>query len=160
MAKANTSGLAVRGKQGQRLLFMDVNGGEASLRWITSFLEETAHHLMNRQPTCQYSTCFTLNNIYRFNYFFYLPWKKCCFIREVTDFPLRWDSLLIHSYGISKWPLSFAQLWLKFNDIKNVTWLVIKAHVIQVPYQSVTFDVTSEWLTNGISPESPITFEC
>ncbi len=21
-------------------------------------------------------------------------------------------------------------------------------------------DVTSEWLTNGISPESPITFEC
>ncbi len=31
---------------------------------------------------------------------------------------------------------------------------------VGVPYQSVTFDVTSEWLTNGISPESPITFEC
>ncbi len=35
---------------------------------------------------------------------------------------------------------------------------IVSTH--SVPYQSVTFDVTSEWLTNGISPESPITFEC
>ncbi len=27
---------------------MDVNVGEASLRWINSFLEETAYHLMNQ----------------------------------------------------------------------------------------------------------------
>ncbi len=31
---------------------MDVNGGEASLHWINSFLEETAYHLINRQPIC------------------------------------------------------------------------------------------------------------
>ncbi len=29
---------------------MDVNGGEASLRWINSFLEETANHL-NHEST-------------------------------------------------------------------------------------------------------------
>ncbi len=29
--------------------------------------------------------------------------------------------------------------------------------VFGVPYQSVTFEITSVWLTNGISPKSPIT---
>ncbi len=53
MAKANASGLAVRGKGDQRPFFlMDVNGGEASLHRINSFLEETAYHLMNQQPIC------------------------------------------------------------------------------------------------------------
>ncbi len=52
-AKANASSLAVCGKGDQRPFFlMDVNGVEASLRWINSFLEETANHLMNRQPIC------------------------------------------------------------------------------------------------------------
>ncbi len=41
-------------------------------------------------------------------------------------------ALLIHSYGICKWRLSVAQLWMKFNDVKAVMWLVIMAHVIQV----------------------------
>ncbi len=33
----------------EAFFLMDVNGGEASLRWINSFLEETAYHLMNQQ---------------------------------------------------------------------------------------------------------------
>ncbi len=45
----------------------------------------------------------------------------------------------------------------KIWNIKNVALYMKKYNI---PYQSVTFDVTSEWLTNGISPESPITFEC
>ncbi len=48
-AKANSSGLAVCGKGDQRPFFlMDVNGGEASLCRINSFLEETAYNLTNR----------------------------------------------------------------------------------------------------------------
>ncbi len=49
----------------------------------------------------------------------------------------------------------FSTLIIIITIINN--WELI---VSMVPYQSVTFDVTSEWLTNGISPESPITFEC
>ncbi len=45
---------------------------------------------------------------------------------------IQFTALLIHSYGIRKWPLSFTQLWLNFSDVKTVMWLVIKAHVIQV----------------------------
>ncbi len=52
-AKANASGLAVCGKETRgRIFWMDVSGEEASLRWINSFLEETAYHLMNQQPIC------------------------------------------------------------------------------------------------------------
>lgn len=45
---------------------------------------------------------------------------------------IQFTALLIHSYGIRKQRLSVAQLWLKFNDVEAVMWLVIKAHVIQV----------------------------
>ncbi len=45
---------------------------------------------------------------------------------------IQFTALLIHSYGIRKQRLSVAQLWLKFNDMKVVMWLVIMAHVIQV----------------------------
>ncbi len=38
----------------------------------------------------------------------------------------------INSYGLYKGQLSAVQLWLKFNDVKAVFWLVIKTHVIQV----------------------------
>lgn len=50
-ANANAFGLSVHGKGDQRPFFflMDLNGGEASLDWINSFLEETVYYLMNKQ---------------------------------------------------------------------------------------------------------------
>ncbi len=45
---------------------------------------------------------------------------------------IQFMALLIHSYGIRKWRLSVTQLWLKFNEVKAVMWLVIKGHMVWV----------------------------
>ncbi len=79
---------------------------------------------------------FYINNTFGLNYFkrVYTE-KKCRFIRSHWLFAtggIQFTALLIHSYGIRKRRLSVAQLWLKFNGVKAVMWLVIKAHVIQV----------------------------
>ncbi len=55
MANANASASAFGSpweKRPEAFFYCVVDGGEASLRWINSFLEETAYHLMNRQPVC------------------------------------------------------------------------------------------------------------
>ncbi len=55
---------------------------------------------------------------------------------------------------------AFASCWRHWLCVRAaLCWMKWILQYV-VPYQSVTFDVTSEWLTNGISPESPITFEC
>ncbi len=77
--------LTLRLREGdQRPFFwMDVNGKEASLHWINSFLEETAYHLMNQQLNL------LIFNMFYTKQYFVLDWtifKKCCFTGEVTDF--------------------------------------------------------------------------
>ncbi len=63
--------------------------------------------------------------------------KQMCFIREVTEFlwqvgfSLRHISLIpmVSVNGVIE---CLAQIWLKFNNVEAIMWLVIKAHMIQV----------------------------
>ncbi len=54
------------------------------------------------------------------------------------------------------------EMWKTAPEIELISYLHANSsqltQAVPVPYQSVTFDVTSEWLTIWISPESPITF--
>ncbi len=100
MAKANASGLAEYvGKGDQRPFFlMDVNGGEASLRWINSFLEETAHHLINQQPICLIYNMFYTKQYFWIELFLEFYTEKCRFYkRSHRTFCDRWES----AYGTS-----------------------------------------------------------
>ncbi len=70
-----------------------------------------------------------------------------------------WHDVLLFKHAWFDWLISWFyrsgsnQAW-NLTQLSKIMWL------FTVPYQSVTFDVMSVWLTNGISPESPITFEC
>ncbi len=99
MANANA---AAQGKRPEVVFLMNINGGEASLRWIKSFFEKTAHNLID-------SLSANLQHVYTkplilIKLFYSLQKKKKKNYKRSKTFCDRWDSAYSTSHSFLLYP--------------------------------------------------------